>query len=1167
MSAPLSASFSVRRRYTRSVNLERDLVVANSVRGYVPTPRGVETLAHILEAYVTPRAARAWSITGVYGTGKSAFAHFIAALVAPTDDALRRDALRILGSVPEAAGSAHLIRSRVPKRGLVRAVATAQREPIAHTVVRALSRGATEFWHGTPGRKPPVLQRLSGLVNAMRDGATFDPAAAIPLITDLATASRTGVILILDELGKNLEHAAQSGARDDVYLLQQLAELSQTPSGMPILVVTLLHQAFSEYATGLAVVGRAEWQKVQGRFEDVAFAEAPEHMLRLIGGAIDRISSPALAARIRHYAEAWHKHFSTSAFDAYVRGVMSAEVIDAVYPLHPVTALAVPLLCAKYAQNDRSLFTFLTSDEPHAFGRFLRESAAEADEAPTQKLHDIYDYFVDAAGPALVFRPQFQRWAEVHSVVADARALEPEALAALKTVGVLNLLTSAGPLRASRAVVLAALSDRPGNPVELGHWDGILQGLAAKGLLTYRRRIDEYRVWEGSDFDVEVAVSTSAVDASPLGVLLEEGAPLGPTVAQRHSHATGTLRYFERRYAETQRDLDMATCRAADSDGLMLYWVAETQPERVPGSLPDGRPLVLVAANGVPALRGAAVELAALVAIDRTEPTLQTDGVARREVRQRLVFARQALGRAVQTAFGMGRLTCWIAGKPETLFATALSGRLSSVCDTVYTQKITLRNELINRRELTSLGARARRELIEVMLQHGGEERLGLLGDGPDVNMYESVLRRSGIHRAGSTGWEFGPPTEPALRPAWDAIEAFCTTPSAEPRGVDQLIAILEAPPYGIKQGVIPVLLAAVLLYHADDVSVYREGTFLPTLGAEHFELLVKQPSKFAVKSFALRSVRLEVFKEIEQLLRQRAAVPSGVRNQTILGVVRPLVRFIGALPASTLKTAALSPAAIGVREALRNAREPDTLLFHDLPHACGLNPFSFDADPDVASQAAFRLTLFEALRELQMAYERRLERCAEMVHSAFAVRSERSRLREDLRVRAQQLTGRTLEPRLTAFVAAATNDVASEQTWLEALLMVIADKPFDRWADDDLVTFELRLSELARRFANVEAVLHDMKAPDRDGFDARRVTITAPDGREVHRLVWIDEHVRDAARRIADEIVPHLTDIPDEQRYAVITALAESVLKPRESAKSTLLAHAAAPRTQRAHA
>ena len=74
-----------------------------------------------------------------------------------------------------------------------------------------------------------------------------------------------------------------------------------------------------------------------------------------------------------------------------------------------------------------------------------------------------------------------------------------------------------------------------------------------------------------------------------------------------------------------------------------------------------------------------------------------------------------------------------------------------------------LDNKLINRRELTSQRAKARRELVEAMLERGSQARLGLEGYGPEVAM-GSVLEATGIHRQEEGAWGFYPQHSPALR-------------------------------------------------------------------------------------------------------------------------------------------------------------------------------------------------------------------------------------------------------------------------------------------------------------------------------------------------------------------------------------------------------------------
>ena len=58
----------------------------------------------------------------------------------------------------------------------------------------------------------------------------------------------------------------------------------------PFLILGILHQDFSLYADRLSGRERAEWDKVRGRFEDIAFEEPVDELLRLVAEA--RSQSP-----------------------------------------------------------------------------------------------------------------------------------------------------------------------------------------------------------------------------------------------------------------------------------------------------------------------------------------------------------------------------------------------------------------------------------------------------------------------------------------------------------------------------------------------------------------------------------------------------------------------------------------------------------------------------------------------------------------------------------------------------------------------------------------------------------------------------------------------------------------------------------------------------------
>ncbi len=1141
--ASLASWVSIGRRYTRAVNLDRDFGSLDSLNGYVITPRAIDALERVLDAFALRKQSRAFTVTSVYGTGKSAFAQFLTALTAPTSDPSRSEALRIL-SQSGAVDIAEKAKRAIPDRGLLRAVATARKESAASVVVRALAKGANEFV--ARGRPPAIVRTLSSLAKAAEHGKSLDSSIVPSLAGALADGFKSGLLITIDELGKVLEHAAQSTDHGDLYLLQQLAEMPTSPGGHPISVIGLLHQTFADYGASLTATGRNEWQKIQGRFEDIPYSEAPEYLLSLVQAAVSHEKTPphALAA-FGEAAKAWHKLLKREKVDSYVASVLSPEAIGAVTPLHPIAALLLPVLCSKYAQHDRSLFAFLTSNEPHSFSRFLQEHSPSGDSIPLQPLSALYDYFIDTAGQSLVIRPQFQRWAEVHNIVGDARSLPPDQLEALKTIGVLNLAAAAGPHRASRGLVLLALMNSPDAAARQAPAAAI-DALLRKGLVTYRSQLDEYRIWEGSEFDIERALAEhGSGESRSLSAMLSDLQPLHPLVAQRHSYQTGTLRFFERQYVDDTEQLGKPKCALPDSDGVLLYWLGERlTPRQIPQQTVDGRPVVVLAPASVYAVRQRAEELSALRALLRLAE-LQSDAVARKEVQARIQLAERELTNASRAALNPADACVWFGGRLHETTEVSLNSELSVLCDRAYESGIALHNELVNRRDLTSNGARARGEVIEALLTRSSEERLGIVGDGPDASLYESVLGRTGIHRFEKDRWVVGPPRHAGIRPLWDAIDGFCIESRTEPSVIDKLFETLDRPPYGVKRGIVPLVLAAVLVYRSDDVSIYFQGSFVPTLGPEHFELLVKQPQSFSVKHIELTGIRSQVFRELESLVLstdKARAQTKPLRNATLLTVVSPLVRFAVKLPSYTVQTKKLSNEAQAVRDALRSAREPDALLFRVLPEALGLVPFDSDERDATHRAATFRQSLRNALRDLEGAYDRLLERSAILVHKAFGTAGDPSGLRADLRIRAQYLVGAVIDRRMQALILAAVNDRVSDREWLEALVMIIADRPAESWSDEDALAFELRLSDVARRFANLSALVHDKAAAGLDGFDARRLTITRADGSEDHKLVWIDNQSRDAIDRIAREVGVHVEGLPREQQFAVAALVAENV-------------------------
>lgn len=1109
----------LQRRYTRSINLERDYFSPAALTGYVPTARGLEVLARLVDAAVTPNSMRAWTVSGVYGTGKSALGLFLGGIFAGRS-AFHHSALELLNAQGPLYRAALTAVNQLPGKGFLLAFAVGQREPLAHVVTRAVARGAESFWKAE--HQPESARQAVALYQAIQNGETVGAKAALAILRAVAKDAQSGVLLIIDELGKVLEHAVTNRTADDLYLLQQIAELPNGKSDVPILSLLLLHQSFAAYAMPLQAAERAEWGKVQGRFEDVPYAEGPGAMVRLLGQAVTRKDMPGTRSAIASYAKAW----SEVLLDGVALPVaLDESAIAALYPLHPYTAVALPIICSKYAQNDRSLFSFMASSEQHGFQWFLRGTNWRSDAPPTLKAHHLYDYFVETARLAAASRPEFQRWTEIQARVEDSAAASDGLVEVVKTVGLFNLIAMTGALRASRTLVIRALAD---GPQEFARWESFLDEAVQRNLVTWRRQADELRVWEGSDFDVEQALATlrpTITDSLP--ALLDRLAPMQPVVARRHSYESGTLRFFERRYIDAPDVLKDILPLIPSGDGILVHWLGgDLENCAIPQNAPDGRPIVVLETAGIERLATAAREVVALEILESSDSRLQTDGIARREVRQRLAIARGMLADELQRACGLegGGTALTQSGRIRVASWRDLNRWLSTCCDEVYHSGPRLWSELLNRRELTTQGAKARRELISAMLIDGDRPDLGLSGYGPEVSMAKSVLDESGLHQELGPGlWGFGRPTGSFLA-TYEAIEGYVADATAAPRSVQELFDTLQRPPFGLKAGPLPVLFAAYMVEHRDDVGLYQDGTFVPVVGSEHFELLMKHPHRFSIKSFHVAGER----EALRDAVADAFNVPRAEgRKVSLVAIVKRLISHSRRWPEYTRRSDLEGrPTAAALRDALLDAREPDVLLFEAIPEALGVAPVKDDSE-EVASWLSARIA--EVVAELDQVYPSLLRHAAGVLADAFELPRPINELRMALsrrgrpvlaRLESLQLSPRHEDALLRRFLKAATDSSNGDQAWAESTLMIALDRPVEAWVDADVRDLFTRLSQIARRFRNVEAFMAEQAERPEDGFEGRRITLSQPDGTELARMVWIDRSQRDTVDRLVDEVL-----------------------------------------------
>ena len=530
-------------RYTRSVNLERDRGSASIIDSYLPTTRGMDLLEDVLHALGPGHLPRAWSIIGPYGSGKSSFALYLHELLGAPEEA-RKVALNTLH-----ANRRHLARGYAQQQPWCRAVVTGSEEPLPIRLLNALNDAASTHWARKTGRKPRVVNEIR---LACEDGES-NPARIVELVDDLHLAIQRsgagGLAIIIDEMGRFLEYEARQGG-GGLSVLQDLAERAFRGSNANLLLFVLLHQSFDLYARGLGEKLANDWAKIQGRFETVSFVEAPEQILKVIAAAFSNTLTIAQQRNIHKHATRMARQIgATNGLPSNLNVEEAADVFAACYPIHPIALLILPPLCQRFAQNERTLFTYLGSREPSGFSETLRSLGRVGDWIHPST---IYDYFIHNQPAVLADPLSHRRWIEVVTSVERAENVLPDntrlahALSSLaKTIGLLNLTFTSNGLKASPEILRNLFSTKKALADSI---DFLLDA----SIIQFRRFSGEYRVWQGTDFDID---DRARLEADKLGrfnlaEVLRERADLPPVVTRRHSFRTGTLRYFDITFAD-----------------------------------------------------------------------------------------------------------------------------------------------------------------------------------------------------------------------------------------------------------------------------------------------------------------------------------------------------------------------------------------------------------------------------------------------------------------------------------------------------------------------------------------------------------------------------------------------------------------------------------------
>jgi hypothetical protein len=1114
----------------RSISLERDLYDRQALSAYMVTPAVVAALEQLGRALNADSPQRAWKVVGPYGSGKSALGVAAGQLLAGAQHfSLIADSLKAQSK------QAHALFAKSTRYPVA---LVGSRVSLGAALARALFR-AVDSWEKS---KPASLfKKRLDFATGTYDGVGLN-AAVTAMVRDFADAAATkgfsGVVLLVDELGKFVEHAAIYPAEGDLMALQQLAESACGRGDPRLAVVAFLHQHISAYADGLGKGLSDDWEKVASRFEEIPFDEPVERYVQFAAHALivsERArKQPSLSTKARAL-------YQTSVDLGLLKPQGPADnallaKAELLYPLHPAVIAAMAVIAKRMGQSERSFHAFLNGEEPNALRDYANRTSLDA--GHWYRLDNLWDHL--AGSHALRFRERNaeRRW--VYAVTCVAREADSSLQARiLKTIAVLELVEHGLRQHVSTTLIQHILDDVDPSEVVTA-----IEELAHKGTVQLRRGGAQVliAVPELANIDGLLEEATREGDVVLVTRALSSALSARPVVAHRHYDRTGTLRTLGVLVGTPDSWPETPKVGADDvnPDGWLKILVVGSSNGGLKSAIArckqQVQPLELhVCVQPSPSARIALVQFAAWLTVSQQLKAKQLDPWTTQYVDRQLASAREEVDQviaALLTSEGKenNSLTFWHRGEEVPNGAALNLSQLASwLFDNQFALAPRIVNELINKDKPASPIVLARQRMFDILFS--GDHTKQICGPAefpPERLIHHTLLVSSGIWSENEGRWSLKAPRVGAavdVTPVWSAIAKLLSEGGA--KTFAEVLGALAAPPLGIRAGPAGIWTALYLLVNRGTCGVFERGTLVLELTAEHLQRMYKTPGQFEIKELPASAASHAVLEDYRAAL---ATVGCQVEGElTALEVARSTYRWLAKLPSFSQQSGRVSKDTALFRARLERSRDHIDLLFRAVPQL----------HEESKSKQDFRAWLSSVLLDLGGCYKRLQHEVGSVLSTSFDIAGNLSRVRQQLQKECSSATTDVAEANLRSFVMRCADPTLSDDRWLDSIASLIVHKPLDSWMDATISQFEATVIELCAQYKRWVRLLSHRARHPAIGERYVSLTMTLPSGHESAVFVAADP----AAKKMAAEILEDLNRTSGGNRDRMLAVLGQALV------------------------
>lgn len=984
-----------------SVNIKYDLQNKAKITNYIPLTQSVEIIDEVIRATQPNETKRSRLIIGSYGTGKSHLCTVLTSILAKTF--LKKDYEELISKINNISEeTAKLVSKELEDRKILPIIINSsdksfeqsllfslhfalKEEGIEKIMPNTVYKAAKEqikiwmdmyqdafirlknFLQVNGSSLESLLVQLEnyseeGYVlferaySHVTHGASFQPLLNgkadeiyLEILKNLPKDRYKGIIVVFDEFGKYLENQWENNQVVNLKPVQDFAEACNASGEMCLQLLLVTHKPITQYALkyGQEVVN--EWKKIEGRFKIIELINQPQKNYEIISQVILKEQfwwNEFSTKNEEKFLSLKNVLFNTRLFSDLSEVEFEKIIIKGGYPLHPIATFCLPRFTQKIAQNERTLFTFLTTNDFHSLGEFLVQNSS--DEFNLLTLDTLYDYFEHQLKSLDPAESIYQIWLQTagglarlnNDEIVEARILK--ALAVIKIVGLPSILPP------NQEILTAAFVGTNLNNKQISQ---ALQNLFNKRILFEGSSTGNLEIIEKSEMDIKSEIEILMAKRKKIfdfyQYLNDKYRPK-PILAKRYNDKYAMTRYFSCKYISFQemKNVNDFLEKNFEKDGFIFYVLIESEEDyneaiklidtekqqRIIFILPK-KPLRQDYYQLELLLRTIDSLNALLRGLDENKNYSKADRI---EVLLWINDFEAKLNNLLNNYFAISNSKIFALGNERKIKNISDLNRLvSEICERVFNRTPIFNNEMINKHEITTPILKARKKIIEGLLEPVLKQNLGISGNGPEMAIFKSLLLHKGIltveyeNLVLSDLYEI---SDPGVVFCLEKLNSLLNESNNGGTGFDQIIATLCSSPIGLRKGIIPIMLALFLHSRKNDFILVEDGIVEKELSADNIEMAFKHPEKYYLIKQEWSKEKSEFCIALKNIFSEYVSEQDRLSNPSRM-VFNAIRRWFLSLPKFTRDSKNLSSKAKEFRRLLKQINlQSAKFLFEDLP-------------------------------------------------------------------------------------------------------------------------------------------------------------------------------------------------------------------------------------------